>query len=113
MALHENVFIAPINAKALNKELGRHFYDGKRVFIDAFFIGADNVTLIYSSWIHVGTGGNIVFEQKDGATGVILNAVSGEWIPLVARRILSSGTPADGGPSVVTTATNMTYHGGI
>jgi hypothetical protein len=110
MATFENVPIIPVNAKQRNRELGEHIYDGKRA-INGVYFGTPGIPY-YSSWIHVGGAGDIAFEQKDGNVGVILSVLAGTWIRLVARRILVSGTPNDGGGLVTTTATLITYHGG-
>jgi len=112
MATFENVPIISVNAKQRNRELGEHLYDGKRSTNGVYFQSVSTASPYYSSWIHVGGAGDIVFEQKDGGTGVILSVLAGTWIRLVARRILVSGTPDDGGGLVTTTATLITYHGG-
>jgi hypothetical protein len=111
MATFENVTIIPVNSKQRSREMGWNVYDGKRATNDVYFVGALPNTFLVCKWIHVGEAGNIAFEQIDGNVGVILNANIG-WHPITARRILSSGTPNDGGGAVTTTATSITYHGG-
>lgn len=111
MAIYEDVPIIPVNSKQRSREMGWNVYDGKRVLNDVYFYGKTQNTNTISKWIHVGTAGTVIFEQIDGKVGIILNAEVG-WHPVTARRILSSGTPDDGGISLPTTATNITYHGG-
>jgi hypothetical protein len=111
MATYEDVPIIPVNSKQRSREMGWNVYDGKRAINGVYFYGKTQDTFMVSKWIHVGTTGNLVFEQIDGEVGVVLNAEVG-WHPVSARRILVSGTPNDGGASVTTTATNVTYHGG-
>jgi|SRR5271154_1222479 len=112
MATFENVTIIPVNSKQRSREMGWNAYDGKRVILDAPFVGATANTFDVCKWIHVGVAGNVVFEQIDGNIGVILDAEVG-WHQISARRILTSGTPNDNVPgAVTTTATSITYHGG-
>lgn len=100
----ESVPIVQVNSKQPNREMGRNVYNGLRVTNGTYF-------QFVSKWLHVGTAGTLVFEQIDGQIGVVLNAEVG-WHPIICTRVLASGTPPDGGGSVTTTATNVTYHGG-
>ena len=58
----------------------------------------------------MGSAGDLVWENQDGEAQVVENVLAGEWVPCIAKRILTSATIN----AVVynTTATGLTWHGG-
>ena len=64
----------------------------------------------YSSYIVVGVGGDLFLEMEDGTVNPYFGVGSGRFIPVKAKRVLTSATIN----SIVypTTATAITWHGG-
>lgn len=61
--------------------------------------------------LHVGNGGNLLVQGKDGSVIPFLGLLNGDWIPVVGDLVLASATI--GGTPYTTTCTNITWHGGI
>lgn len=68
-----------------------------------------------SSQIHVGTGGNILFQNSDDEIIPYLNVTSGTILWVAAKKVVSSATIKNSTGQLqnyTTTATNITWHGG-
>lgn len=61
--------------------------------------------------LHIGTAGDVIVKGKDGSNIPFLNCLNGDWIPVMGNMVVSAAT-IDGVP-VTTTATDITWHGGI
>lgn len=64
-------------------------------------------------FIRVENDGNLLIEGAYGENIYIPAATSGEWIPVVGVKILSSGTVEGHTGSVSTTATGIWVYGGM
>ena len=64
----------------------------------------------YSKYITVGVGGDVVFENGAGELQLIKGVVGGSILPIIASKIVSSGTVR--GTARTTTASDMGWLGG-
>lgn len=51
---------------------------------------------VYSTWVYVGTTGNLTYVKWDGSTQLLINVAAGVWHPIHSVRMNSVGTTAGG-----------------
>jgi len=64
----------------------------------------------YCKFVHVGSGGNLVYITPDNQLDCFLSLKDGQIVPLVGSSILTSATIQ--GVTVSTTCNDITWHGG-
>lgn len=71
----------------------------------------DAILTQYFKLLHIGTGGNLLVRGIDGNIIPFFGLLSGDWVPVLGNQVVSAAT-IDGSP-YTTTATDVTWHGGI
>jgi hypothetical protein len=107
-----------LDGNCLMKDVGVHITRMGFVVNDAPFQTATNINDVrvqcdIAKYLRVSGAGDIVFQFRDGNIGFISSVLVGEWLFLVCVRVLSS---YDFGGSVgvkTTTATGITWYGGL
>lgn len=64
----------------------------------------------YFKMLQVGGGGDIIWQTASGALNCALGVNNGSWIPAHGRKVLSQGVIQ--GETIITTCTDITWHGG-
>ena len=100
-----------------SEQIGRIFNRSGQVIIDSPLTvdptpEDPNPTAEVCSWIVCGTGGNVVFQHKDGKYGYFPSATAGQLLPIGAIKIVASHTFTNGG-TLTTTAANLWWYGGV
>lgn len=94
-----------LNSSSRSTEVGLAITRGGEITLDDY-IGET------FKWLHVEVGGNVIVEGVDGSSNIIpfYGILSGSWIPVVGKRVLTSAV-INGNPQS-TTATGITWYGG-
>jgi hypothetical protein len=74
-------------------------------------ITADVQVQEFFKLLHIGLAGDLVVLGKDGNYIPFYGLLNGDWVPVVGNMVAGSATI--GGVLVTTTASNITWHGGI
>ena len=61
--------------------------------------------------LHIGGAGDLIVLGKDGSYIPFFGLLDGDWVPVVGNMVVAAAT-VDGVP-MTTSATNITWHGGI
>lgn len=61
--------------------------------------------------LHIGTAGDLIVLGKNGSYIPFFNLLNGDWVPVVGNMVVSAATID--GVACTTTATDITWHGGI
>lgn len=74
-------------------------------------ITADVQLTEFFKLLHIGQAGDLIVLGKDGRYIPFFGLLDGDWVPVVGNMVVSAAT-VDGVP-MTTTATDITWHGGI
>ena len=71
----------------------------------------DTPTTEYFKLLHIGTAGDALVRGIDGNIIPFLGMLSGDWIPVLGNEVVGAATVD--GIACTTTASDITWHGGI
>lgn len=71
----------------------------------------DAIVPQYFKLLHIGTGGDLLVRGVDGNINPFFGLLSGDWVPILGNQVVSAATVD--GVACTTTATDVTWHGGI
>lgn len=61
--------------------------------------------------LHIGTAGDLIVLGKDGSYIPFFGLLNGDWVPVVGNMVVSAATVD--GVAMTTSASEITWHGGI
>lgn len=61
--------------------------------------------------LHIGVGGDLIVLGKDGSYIPFYGLLNGDWVPVIGNMVVSAATVD--GVSMTTSASDITWHGGI